>query len=56
MNYELKKGFKGRGNGQKVVVRPGEEEIILTRVKNISLTSLKFPPKLNISVEKIGHE
>lgn len=50
MNFILKKSFKGKGNGQTVIVEPGQEEIILARVKNVSIKSLKFPPQLGIKM------
>lgn len=52
MNFSLKKEFKGKGNGQTLIVEPGHEEIILARVNNVSMRSLKFPPQLGIKMEK----
>ena len=50
MTFTLKKPYKGKGNGQIVEVLPGEEKIILARVKNAPIKSLKFPPQLGIKI------
>jgi hypothetical protein len=46
----LKKGLKGKGNGQIVEVMPGNETIILARVKNMDVETLKFPPQIGIKI------
>ena len=56
MNFKLKGKHKGQGN-QRIEVLPGEEEIILARVNNQLIKSMKFPPNLGIKmelIEKIG--
>lgn len=51
MHFKLKKDFKGKGDNQLLEVLPGEEKIILARVMNIPLKSLKFPPsKLGVKM------
>jgi hypothetical protein len=52
MNFKLKGTHKGQGQ-QRIEVHPGQEEIILARVDNQLIRSLKFPPKLGIKMELI---
>ena len=50
MSFTLKKPFKGKGNAQILEVLPGQEKIILARVRNVPIKSLKFPPQLGIKI------
>ena len=49
MNFHLKGPFKNKGT-QRIEVLPGQEEIILARVNNELIKSLKFPPTLGIKM------
>ena len=47
LHFKLKKPLKGCGNNKKLLISPGETDIIIARVKNNPKeTVLKFPPKL----------
>lgn len=50
MYYTLKRPFKGCGK-KKLVIKPGEEEIIVCRVMKDSPKEMRFPPRLDISIE-----
>ena len=50
MNFKLKGSFKNKGQ-QRIEVLPGSEEIILGRVKNELIKTMKFPPNLGIKME-----
>lgn len=50
MNFKLKGEYKSKGS-QRIEIAPGEEKIILARVKNETIKSLKFPPQLGIKME-----
>ena len=52
MHFKLKKPHKGKGS-QKLEIWPGQEEIILARVENELIKSMKFPPNLGIKMELI---
>ncbi len=52
MNFHLKGEFKGKGI-QRIEVLPGQEQIILARVDNKLIKSLKFPPTLGIKMELV---
>lgn len=55
MNFKLKGEHKGKGK-QRVEVLPGQEEIILARVDNQLIRSMKFPPNLGIKMELLQRE
>ena len=49
-NYILKKPYKGKGKFE-LEVKPGEEKVLVARVKNGPLEPMKFPPALDIEIE-----
>ena len=49
-HFKLKKPYKRKGDGQKITVLPGEEKVIVVRVKNDTPTQLKWPPKLSYKI------
>lgn len=49
-NFKLKKPYKGKGESQVIVVRPGEEKIVVARVVNKNVSNLKFPPAIKWEV------
>lgn len=51
-NYKLKKPFKGKGE-QTIEILPGQEEIILLRVKNSEIKEIKFPPPMDLQIVAI---
>ena len=46
-HFKLKKPYKRKGDQQHIEVLPGEEKIIVVRVKNDNPTELKWPPKIS---------
>lgn len=52
LNFALKKPHKGKGKIE-LEVMPGEEEIVVARVKNGEYEKMMFPPPLLIEMEEI---
>lgn len=52
MHFKLKKEFKGKGS-QVLKVLPGEKKIILARIVNENLNTVKFPPPMDIKIEPL---
>ena len=46
----MKKPYKGKGKFE-LEVKPGEEKVLVARVKNGPLEPMKFPPALDIEIE-----
>lgn len=53
MHFRLKKPWKRRGDGQTFEVKPGEQKIIIVRIKNDTPTTLKWPPKISYKLEPL---
>lgn len=52
MNYILKKPYKGKGE-VRLEIKPGEEKIIVARVKRGPPQEMNFPPDIDIKIEKL---
>ena len=50
MHFKLKRPYKAEKGkwdaSHEIIVPPGEEKIILARVENIKVMTLKFPPPI----------
>lgn len=51
MGYDLEPPHLKRGN-QVLEIRPGQEQVIVARVRNAPLQPMKFPPPMEIQIEK----
>lgn len=45
----MKKPFKGKGE-QTIEIMPGNEEVILLRIKNSDVKEIKFPPPMDLQI------
>ena len=57
MHFKLKRPFKAsKGEWDtihEIIVPPGEEKIILARVQNKKVMTLKFPPPIEMKIEDL---
>lgn len=52
-HFRMKKPWKRKGDNQSFEVLPGNEKIIVVRVKNDTPNTLKWPPKISYKLEHI---
>lgn len=52
MGYDLEPPHLNKAN-QTLEIKPGQEEIIVARVRNAPLQPMKFPPPMDIQIDKI---